>query len=171
MLLLVAGWWLGSTEGRWVERFFGWAPWTGRILRCSRTATFLEVLSLLVENQTPLPEAVVLAGEASGDPRTLRMASQVAATLQNGETPPAAGGPALPPLVNWLLLAAGRDGALLPALRHAAAAYHRRARRHADMLHLLLPVFLTIAVGGGVTALYALAIFAPYTSLLYALGK
>ena len=39
------------------------------------------------------------------------------------------------------------------------------------MLALLLPVFLTIAVGGGVTALYALALFIPYTSMLYALGK
>ncbi len=171
VLLLVAVWWLGRAEGRWVERLFGWVPWTGRMLRCSRTATFLEVLALLVENQTPLPEAVVLAAEASGDPRTLRMARQVAAALQNGQTQPAAGGPAFPPLVNWLLLAAGRDGALLPALRHAAAAYHRRARHQSDLLRLLLPIFLTIAVGGSVTALYALALFAPYTSMLYALGN
>ena len=57
-------------------------------------------------------------------------------------------------------MAAGRDGALLPALRHAAAAYHRRARHQSDLLRLFLPIFLTIAVGGTVTALYALALFA-----------
>lgn len=169
LLLLMAVWWLDRAEGRWAERLFGWVPWTGRMLRCSRTATFLEVLALLVENQTPLPEAVVLAGEASGDPQTLQVARQMAATLQNGQTQPV-GGPALPPLVNWLLLAAGRDGALLPALRHAATAYHRRARHQSDLLRLLLPIILTIAVGGTVTALYALALFAPYTAMLRSLA-
>ena len=140
------------------------------MLRCSRTATFLEVLALLVENETPLPEAVVLAAEASGDPRTLRSARQLAAALQNGQTQPAGGGPAFPPLVNWLLLAAGRDGALLPALRHAATAYHRRARRQSDLLRLFLPIILTIAVGGSVTALYALTVFAPYAAMLRSLS-
>ena len=170
VLLLVAVWWLGGAEGRWAERLFGWAPWTGRMLRCSQTATFLEVLALLVENQTPLPEAVVLAGEASGDPRTLQVARQMAATLQNGQTKPIGGGPAFPPLVNWLLLAAGRDGALLPALKHAAMAYHRRARHQSDLLRLFLPIFLTIAIGGSVTALYALALFAPYAAMLRSLA-
>ena len=90
----------------------------------------------------------------------------MAATLQNGQTQPAKGSPALPPLINWLLSAAGRDGALLPALRHAAATYHRRARHQSDLLRLLLPIFMTVAVGGTVTALYAIALFAPYTSML-----
>ena len=74
-------------------------------------------------------------------------------------------------LIHWLLLAAGRDGALLPALRHAAAAYHRRARQQSDLLRLFLPIFLTIAVGGSVTALYALALFLPYSAMLRALAK
>jgi type II secretory pathway component PulF len=143
------------------------------MLRYSRTATFLDVLGLLVENQTPLPEAIILAAEASGDPQTLRSARQVAKMLTNGQTAPPAekGWPAFPPMINWLLSAAGRDGALLPALRHAAAAYHRRARHQSDMLRLFLPVFLTIAVGGSVTALYALSLFIPYTAMLRALGR
>ena len=171
LALIFTAWWLSCTrvaaiQGRWSEWFLGRVPWMGRLLRLSRTATFLEVLALLVESETPLPEAVVLAAEASGDPRTVQFSRQVAATLQNGQTQPAAGGPTLPPLVNWLLLAAGRDGALLPALRHAAAAYHRRARHQSDLLRLFLPIFLTIAVGGSVTALYALALFVPYTAML-----
>ena len=170
MLLLMAVWWLGRTEGRWAERLFGWIPWTSRMLRYSRTATFLEILALLIENQTPLPEAVVLAGEASGDPRTLQSARQMAVTLQNGHTHPVGGGPVFPPLVNWVLLAAGRDGALLPALRHAATAYHRRARYQSDLLRLFLPTFLTIAVGGSVTGLYALALFVPYATMLRSLA-
>jgi type II secretory pathway component PulF len=165
VLLLVVAWGIVQTEGRWAERLVSWVPWTGRMLRYSRMATFLEVLTLLIENQTPLPEAVILAAEASGDPPTLRLARQVADTLQNGQTH-LAGDATLPPLINWLLLAAGRDDALLPALRHAAAAYHRQARHQSDLLRLLLPIFLTIAVGGTVTALYVLAVFAPYVAML-----
>ena len=52
------------------------------MLRWSRTATFLEILALLVENHTPLDEAVTLAGEASGDRQTLRAARQLAAMLR-----------------------------------------------------------------------------------------
>ena len=170
VLLLMAFGWLGRAEGRWAEWLFGWAPWLGQMVRCSRTATFLEVLTLLLENQTPLPEAVVLAAEASGDPNTLQWARQMATMLQNGQTEPAAGGPAFPPLVKWLLLAAGRDGALLPAVRHAAAAYHRRARHQSELLRLLLPIFLTIAVAGSITALYAVALFAPYAAMLRAMA-
>jgi general secretion pathway protein F len=169
ILLLVVVWWSGCVEGCWTERLFGWMPWTGRMLHCSRTATFLEVLALLVENQTPLPEAVGLAAEASGDPQTMQLARQVAVALQNGQPQPV-DGPALPPLIKWLLLAASRDGALLPALRHAASAYHRRARHQSDLLRLFLPIIMTIAVSGGVTALYALLLFAPYAAMLRSLS-
>lgn len=167
--LLIVAWWIGRASGRRIEWLFDWMPWTGKMLLYSRTATFLEVLSLLVENETPLPEAVLLAGEASGDQRTTRMARQVAVSLEEGRIGPAKGG-MLPPLVHWLLLAAGRDGALLPAVRHAAATYHRRARQQFDMLRLMLPVVLTIAVGGTVTVIYALMLFAPYTSMLRSLS-
>jgi len=141
------------------------------MLRCSRTATFLEILALLVENQTPLPEAITLAAEASGDPATLQAGRQWAAALASGQTLPRGDEPAFPPLVHWLFVAAGRDGALLPALRHAAAAYHRRARHQSDLLRMFLPIFLTVAVAGGATASYALALFLPYVSMLYTLAR
>jgi type II secretory pathway component PulF len=170
MVVLVVACWVAHAEGRWAERLFGWIPWTGRLVRCSRMAAFLDVLSLLIESQTPLPEAMMLAAEASGDPHTLQLARQVTVALESGQTAPAGGGSAFPPLVNWLLLAAGRDGALLPAVRHAAAAYHRRARRQSDLLRLFLPIVLTIVVAGGVTALYAVALFAPYAAMLRSLA-
>ena len=111
-------------------------------------------------------EAVVLAAEASGDPQTVRTARQVSISLQSGQMQRA---PAFPPLVNWLLLAAGHNDALLPALRNSAAAYHRRARRQADALRVFLPILFTVVFAGGATALYALAIFIPYTTILYGL--
>ena len=153
----------------WARSFLSRAPWMGRMLQYSRAATFLDVLALLVEHQTPLPEAVVLAAESSGDPETLHSARQLATAIESGQSLPEAA-PAFPPLVGWLLMAAGRGEALLPALRHAAAACRRRARHQSDMFHLFTPIFFTIAVGGGVVALYALMLFLPYVSMLYALG-
>jgi type II secretory pathway component PulF len=170
-VLVMLGMWLsGRANGRYTQQILGRIPWMSRLLRCSRMATFLEVLGLLVENQTPLPEAVLLAAEAAGDPETLQLARQLATAIENGQTCSVAGPTMFPPLVRWLLLAAGRDGALLPALRHAAAAYHRRARHQADLLRVFLPIVTTIVIGGGVTALYALMLFAPYISMLRCLS-
>jgi type II secretory pathway component PulF len=175
IIAVLTAWWLACTRttaiGRGVHGFFGRVPWMGRMLRCSQTATFLEILALLVENQTPLPEAITLAAEASGDPAILRVGRQWAAALASGQTLPRGGEPAFPPLVHWLFMAAGRDGALLPALRHAAAAYHRRARYQSNLLRVFLPIFFTVAVAGGATALYALALFLPYVSMLYTLSR
>jgi type II secretory pathway component PulF len=68
------------------------------------------------------------------------------------------------------MASAGREGALLPALKHAAATYHRRARHQADLIRTFLPVLLTVVFGGGVTAVYVLALFYPYTAMLRALA-
>ncbi|MEN6448916.1 MAG: type II secretion system F family protein [Thermoguttaceae bacterium] len=149
-------------------------PWMGRMLRWSRTATFLEILSLLVESETPLPEAIELAARASGDPQTVHVAQQLATRLTLGDCAAAAGvidsKAGLPPLLGWLMASAGREGTLLPALRHAAATYHRRARHQADIVRTLLPVLLTVVFGGGITAMYVLALFVPYTTMLNALA-
>ena len=48
------------------------------------TASFLEILALLVENQVPLHEGVLLAAEACGDADMVRDAGQLAARLQQG---------------------------------------------------------------------------------------
>ena len=170
VVLLLAMWWFASTRAGTLHSHaiwpLGWLPWIGSMLRWSQTAAFLDILALLVENRVPLEEAVLLAGEASGDPQTLRIAQRLAATLRQGQTRPARGEPAFPPLVAWMMLAAGRDGALLPALRHAASTYHRRARHQSDLLRVFLPVAFTILVGGSVTLLFALSLFIPYATML-----
>lgn len=149
----------------------GWLPWVGPMLQYSQTAAFLDILAILVENHTPLPEAVLLAGDASGDPRTVRVAEQLANTLRQGQTRPAQGEPAFPPLITWLMLSAGREGALLPALRHAASAYHRRARHQSDLLRVFLPITLTILLGGTVTFVLALSLFIPYATMLHTVAS
>jgi hypothetical protein len=194
--VVLALWWYACTraavlQGSRADWLLGRLPWVGRMLRWSRTATFLEIMALLVEHETPLNEAIRLAAEASGDPRTLREAGQLTAMLQTGqmqgdggrfaetgrraampsrETSSVPVSPPLPPLMSWLMFAANRDGALLPALQHAAVAYHRRAQYQSDMVRIFLPVLLTSVVAGGLTAAYGLMLFIPYTAMLHALG-
>jgi type II secretory pathway component PulF len=176
VLLLL--WWRESTGAavlysRSAARLFGWLPWMGRMLQCTRAATFLDVLALLIENQTPLDEALTLAANTSGDPRTIRAARRVTEMVQKGEIPagrPLAD-PAFPALMNWLVLAAGRGGVLVPALRHSAEAYQRRAQVQSDLARAILPTLLTVVVAGGVTAAYALMVFIPYMLMLETLSK
>ena len=182
LIFILAGvWWYCSgrasvAEPRRAARLLGWLPWMGKTLQWSHAATFAEVLALLVESRVPLDEALVLAGEASGNRQTLAAARQMAAAVARGESgerlPEIAG---FPPLLTWLMAAGPRHSplgtpALLPALKHAAETYRRRAAHQADLARVFLPVVLTITIGGTATLLYTLTLFVPYTSLLRALG-
>jgi type II secretory pathway component PulF len=178
VLLLVVFWWRRSSqaslvESRWSRLLLGWLPWIGHMLRATRTATFVDILALMIENEAPLDQAVVLAAEASGDRQTLHAARLLAERLRQGQSLDAAtlAAAAFPPLLGWLIASGQRRGALLPALRHASETYHRRARHSADMARLFVPVLLTCGIGGAAVLLYALMVFLPYISLLKILGN
>jgi type II secretory pathway component PulF len=176
-LLLLAWWRQGASASmlysRSTDRIFSALPWMGRVLQYSRSATFLDVLALLVESKMPLDEAVGLAATASGDRETIRASRRATEMIRKGQMQP--GGrladPAFPPLMNWLVFAACRGGILVPALQHSAEAYHRRARLQSDVVRALLPALLTVLVGGTLTAAYALMLFLPYITLLENLSK
>ena len=177
-ILLLAGiWWFRSGRATLVQPrsslvMLGWLPWLGPMLRWHRIAIFADVLALLIENRVPLPEGIVLSAEATGDPRMIRGAKEIADSLRRGE-------PfglretfrrGFPPLLDWLMVTGESHGALLPALRHASEIYRRRARNQADVARIFLPVLLTVAIGGTVTLAYALLLFAPWTQLLRTLS-
>lgn len=177
LALLFLLWWTACRRAAmmhvgWSDRMLLGLPWMGSMLRSSRAATFLEILALLIENQTPLDEALSLAAAAAGDRRILHFAGQMAAMHEGGKvqmgTVPFAASPF--PMMTWMMLSARRDGSLMPAIKRTAAAYHRRARRQADMLRTMMPVALLVSVGGSAAAAYALALFWPYTAMLHALA-
>ena len=60
-------------------------PWTHKLMRLGRLAIFTDVLSLLLEQEIPLPESLRLAGEASGDEPLHREAVLIAESLERGE--------------------------------------------------------------------------------------
>jgi type II secretory pathway component PulF len=170
-LVALSIWWYRSSRAaaqqpRWLQ----FTP-AGRLLHASQIATFTDLLALLIESETPLGEAVVLAAEAGGDRQLLVAARQFATKTERGGFGRAqlAGAAdrnfGFPPLVNWLLTG-GNQTTLAESLRSTAAAYRRRAVRLDDWLQLYLPLGLTIAIGGSAVLVYALSMLGPWYQML-----
>lgn len=165
---LIVWWW--STGGAHVLSFAGtsrplsWIPGVGRIGRYFQYANFAELLALLVEHQVPLAEGLHLSADATGDARLKEAAQRMAEAVARGDQARATV-TAFPPFLDWVLrqAAAGADPVRL--LRHAAGFYRRRALNLTHWFKLAFPILAAIVIGGGVTALYALALFGPMGAL------
>jgi general secretion pathway protein F len=177
VFLVSVFWWWYSARGSlaqpwWNALLLGWCPWIGRMLRATRNSTFVDILTLLVRNDVPLDEALLLAAESSGDARTIRAVRPLAEAITRGEFSTQDGSGSdlktagLPPLLSWIMSSGGPRGTLLSALEHAAEIYHRRARRYAETARLMVPIVLSLAIGGSMTLAYALVMFVPYVTLL-----
>jgi general secretion pathway protein F len=178
VLLALAGWWwvrsgrVDVLRSAWTQGPLGWFPALRRILLHAQTANFAELLGLLVENQVRLPESLRLAAETTGSSHMAEGVGRLAASLEGGGS--LAEGlrrvPAIPPFLCWLIGSGVEAGVLAKSLRHAAATYRETARYQSQLLKVLLPVVLVLAVGATVTAGYALTLFVPFTSLLFELA-
>lgn len=156
---------LQPTTAGWV---FGWLPWLGPMVRSYRQAAFVEILSLLVQHDLPLPEAVRLAAEAAGTRKIRRGAEQIATAVERGDKlgPSVNRAPGFNPVLEWLLRSGHDTGTLRSALRHAADMYQRRAQRLATTAQLYMAPLMTVAIGGTVTIVYAGLTFGTWLSLL-----
>lgn len=146
----------------------GLVPWMRGMLANSRAASFADLLALLVEHEVPLPDAVELAAEASGDTAMIHGAKEVAAGIRRGDpverlTREVRG---LPPMLRWLIATGHRQGTLVPALKHASASYRRRATNQADIVRAMLPTFLLLLIGATATIFFTVTIVFPFTRLL-----
>lgn len=176
-IFLLAAWWTLSRRAAMIDagpagRLLGWLPWTGELLRNLRTATVAEILAMLVENDVPLHRSIRLAAETVGDVATRRVAAQIADALERGEPmPQTRAHGAFSPFLKWLMAAGRSHGALVAALRHASTVYSRAAERQAQVAQMLLPILMTLVIGGTATFLYALLLFAPWITLMYDLTR
>lgn len=177
IMLVAAVWWLQSRrslllEPDWSTRLLGWIPWYGGLLRHWQAAAFADTLALLVEQRLTLVEAVPLAAQSTGSRRLERFAGQFVGALERGEPAAVAlRGSDLPPLLRWLLGAASLQGNLAAALRQAADDYRQRAIHRAELIRTLLPLMLTIGIGGTAALVYALLLFVPWTITLQDLAQ
>ena len=173
--------WHRSGRAIWLERRGGWTadskgracmPTARRVLRVSRVATFAEILAMLLDHFVPMPEAVALAADASGDPNLRDGARQLGQLVAEGHnfTSRDQLPSAFPPMIGWLLVSGTQRSQLTHALRVSAENYRKRAANAATWNATYLPLVLTALVGGFVTLLQALAVFGPVLHLLYSLG-
>lgn len=147
-----------------------WFPWVGPLLADYEAANFAELLALLLEHRVPYPAALKLAADAAGGPTMTAGARRIAEAIGRGEPAPAAveaAGPrAFPPMLRWSLATLPLRGAPEPGLRHLGQIYRSRARYRSEQIALFLPMLLTVAVGAGVVAFYALSLFLPLVETL-----
>ena len=148
--------------------------WPGiyRSRRDARLAAFLEILSLLVREQTPLPDALRLAANASGDEGLRTSATTLAERLAGGQTLSSEEVRSLkiPPLLGFMLTTGSHRAGLSDALAANARRYRERSSNAAARTSLVLPIVLTAVVGGSVTLVLALSTIWPIWQLVFRLG-
>lgn len=173
-LALVAAAWFWRRAGRRAGLVgrdpLEWVPYAGAILQRGRRAGFAGWLGLLLDHGVPLPEALRLAGAASGD-HVLDRAAREAAARASAGAPLEAAARELPPWLGHALLVGGVSGDLPGALREAARHDRRRAAHRAELLSEWLPGVTLQVVGGLAVLLYAALLFVPWGSLLESLAR
>jgi type II secretory pathway component PulF len=177
IVVLGAVWWFRSgraaraqVSGRLSQLAF--LPSLSRMSRAGRMASFADVLRLLVEHRVPLPAALSLAGDATGDRRLAAGARQMAEQIERGDDRASSGAArsGFPPLLAWLLHGGAPEKQLVSALDHLSRAYRHQAHQMAQWLSLYLPLILTGVIGGAAVLIYSLAILAPVFHLMRAMG-
>jgi type II secretory pathway component PulF len=136
-------------------------------------AAFSELLALLIDQEVPAQEAVVLAADASGNRCLSATARQFAGRLEAGEPvgPDREWAQLFPPLLGWLLSSGLRGSGLAQSLQATAETYRQRAERSVRWASLYLPILLTVTIGGTATLIQAVVVFGPVFRLLYGLSQ
>ncbi len=176
-LAVAVGWWM-MTGGVHILNFNGaarplaWFPGVGLICRRFQLANFADLLALLVEHDVPLTEGLQLSSTTTGDERLRRSVQLFATSVAQGNAGRAAPFPrfGLPPFLYWVLTCKQQGAGLARLLRHAGSVYRRRAMTLAVWFKLIFPIISVLVIGGGVTALYAVALFGPLARFLGDMG-
>lgn len=171
--IVIVLWWLAvgravSAQPGATARGFRWVPGVRSMLRTSSSATFCEILHLLIAHGEPLPSALRLAGETSGDPQMAEAARLLGERLARGERI-AADDPTLrriPALLRWML--AGQQAGHLhaSAMKAASESYRQRTLVLVEWMSIYVPMLIVVAIGGVVVALVTLGVIGPWTTLL-----
>jgi general secretion pathway protein F len=169
LMLVLAAWLLqrrrgsSTTTGR-LSGLGMMLPGARGALALQRWANFADALSKLLDAGAPLDEALRIASCAVGDSAVQSSAQRLAVSLERDKAT------ALPPFLRWALLDAEPGISRAQGLKMAADVYRDAAVNRAERVRVLAPVVACAVIGGGVTLLYALVVFAPVVDLLQALA-
>jgi type II secretory pathway component PulF len=146
-------------------------PLIGTFFQATALADFFRVLSWLVDAETPLTEALALAGEGAGDPAIRAACDQAASGIERGQSLAEALA-AAPPFPNGLgAFLDWADDTRSPgdALRVAAALFEIRADSHARFASVLLTV-LVLALLSTTVLFVVLGLVVPVILFIRLLG-
>ena len=144
---------------------FGALGTLARMQRASRYASLAELLSLLVTNDVPLPDAVRLASGSLGSSRIAAGGEKLADRLARGE-PVHDAPPGFPPLLAWMLAAGYSKEHLVRSLSRTAEVYRDEVTRRSQWLAVYAPLMLTIVVAGGAVVIYAALTLGPWLAIM-----
>jgi type II secretory pathway component PulF len=148
-------------------------PLVGTLMRSARLAAFSELLAILVDHQVPLPEAFLLAGQASSDPIMAAEAQHIHEELSQGLSLGTVlkGRGLVPEWVSWMTGVGEQRGSLGQTLHLIAEMYRRQVEMRAALLRSVLPPLLVIATAGTMTILFVFTVILPIMTLLEFLSK
>lgn len=152
------------------ERMLLWLPGVRGMVRDLQFYNLSRMISLLVERQIPLNEAMQLAGACCGSDPLDKACAAAAAEIENGDPPVAteenwkAG--SLPPLITTCLRqSSSQEDVFNKRLLGVAGYYRRRLQISIAWLRNVVPIAMFVIVGGGSVVIYGLAVFWPVTEI------
>ncbi|MGE5191602.1 MAG: type II secretion system F family protein [Deltaproteobacteria bacterium] len=149
------------------RRLVGAVPVIGPLVRWLGLSRFSPILSLLIESRVPLDEALLLAGEASGDAEIRHDCRELAARLQSGKTLASAARETRRfPQSFARALSWERYQEIFPeVLQSMSEMYAGRARILVAVLMAVVPP-LAVTLAGLVIGFIVVALFMPLIELL-----
>ena len=186
-LTMLTGFWMISGRAATMafqgpERIFLLLPGVRALVRDLQNYTLTRMLSLLTDRGITLPEALTLAGGASGSVRLERACQEMSQNIRRGDgigpsfQTAATSGKSrrflLPPLLDVCLQQVQHsEDRLVLRLRAVADFYRNRLERNFSWLRLLMPVVMFVVVAGGCALLYSAMVFWPAAELYRHLGQ
>ncbi len=174
-LIVVAVWFssgrASAMEFRGPERLLLLLPGLRSVIRDMRFYTLTRMLSLLIEKQVPLPDALLVAGATCGsldlDQACRRTAEQVRNGTASGVLPGSRWRRGeLPPLLHACLKQTADDGdRFLIRLKAITEHYRTRLEFNTAWLTTVLPLVLLVTVAGGAVLLYVCSVYWPIIEL------
>ena len=145
----------GSSAAGVGGRLMANAPIVGRMVRKAAQARFYATLAMMVEQGVGVPEALELAGAASGWGELERDSGEASEEVRSGKALSEAvakgccGGPG----VSWLLATGQRHGKLSESLSELARLSRAEARQVAARIRMLVTPVSVVIVGCAIAAL------------------
>lgn len=172
VLVLVVIWLRWPTTAGGATPSFAWIPGMAKLAAEQELSRFADTLAGHLEAGAPFPAALQSAAAAWDSDARQKATLQVAGELARGHltSEQMSSMQHMPPLLQWAIWHADDSVGRSRALRMVAELHRNSAERRTSRLRVLAPVVTCVVIGGGVTLLYALALFIPVAQMIQGLA-